>query len=488
MNMAGELNDELQCLLSPRKETILNFTKKHVLSSHRYHVHGVLVLNEHQINPEYAKVYFDGTDVSRNVIVDNLDVKLAPQDCSELILNPSIVDSSFWSYIDRGYSMVDLVPGVDGGSDLALRSFGRNHAWRGIRQTLDARCFFSGAEYEISAKFRLLNSTTAEGVMCDTNIQTNDRYGMQCPSVVIYGWDCDEDEDGDDDVYWRFFNTIPFFDWDPDSFNDFNVGFMVDDRLASCESVHVYIHEINPGWDIVMDEIHIVPANTQAPSLLSTSPPTDNIPDPTKFPSTHPTSLPTVASVTSCPLPDAPPVSVSAGPIMLAKSEFLCILTKALRESDGTLSNIAPVARSYDGRAWEPSAGEFATQLLHQIDFGNYNAGTQINLPELAVGEEYYLTSYSYNTDEESQVARLFESATFGTRAQDLSAWDKGAVTAETVTEWIKEQINKPPTSHREFFRRRVNPRVSVDRMMFVSYHVPICCSLSTLPFLIAVP
>ena len=111
--MAGELNDELQCLLFPRKETILNFTEQHVLSSHMYHVHGVLVLNEHQINPEYAKVYFDGTDVSRNVIVDNLDVKLAPQDCSELILNPSIVDSSFWSYIDRGYSMVDLVPGVD---------------------------------------------------------------------------------------------------------------------------------------------------------------------------------------------------------------------------------------------------------------------------------------------------------------------------------------------------------------------------------------
>lgn len=444
------------------------------------------MLNEHQINPAYAKVYFDGTDVSRDVIVDDLDVKLAPQDCGELILNPSIVDSSFWSYIDRGYSMVDLVPGADGDADLALRSFGRNHAWRGIRQTLDARCFFSGAEYEISAKFRLLNSTTAEGVMCDTNIKSNDRYGMQCPSVVIYGWDCEEDADGDDDVYWRFFNTIPFFEWDPDSFNDFNVGFMVDDRLASCESVHVYIHEINQDWDIVMDEIHIAPGNTQAPSLLSTPPPTDNIPDPTKFPSTHPTSLPTVASVTSCPHPDAPSISVSAGPIMLAKSDFLCILTKARKESDGTLSHIAPVARSYDGRAWEPSAGEFATQLLHEIDFGDYNTGTQINLPELAAEETYHLTSYSYDIDEESQVARLLESATFGARADDLSAWDKGAVTTETVSEWIKEQIKKPLTSHREFFRRRVNPRVSVDHM-FVLYRTPICC-LSTSPFPIAVP
>lgn len=167
----------------------------------RYHAHGVLSLNQHQINPDYAKVYMDGTHISRDVVVDNLDVKFSPQDCSDLILNPSIEDSSFWTYIDRDGSKVDLVEGANGGTDLALRSFSRSGStWRGIRQQLDARCFVSGLEYDIAAKFRLLNSTTGEGAMCDTNVQANDRYNTQCPSVVIYGWKCELDDDGDDDV------------------------------------------------------------------------------------------------------------------------------------------------------------------------------------------------------------------------------------------------------------------------------------------------
>jgi hypothetical protein len=189
MLMAGELSIATLCAI----RFVLAFLT--IMSNHscfaRYHAHGILVLNENHITTDYAKVYFDGTATSRDVIVDNLEVKLAPKQCSELVLNPSIEDSSFWSYIDRGHGMVSLVPGANGGADRALRSFDRSRStWTGLRQQLDTRCFFSGAEYEISAKFRLLNSTTSQGVMCDTNVLTNNRGNTQCPSVVIYGWGC----------------------------------------------------------------------------------------------------------------------------------------------------------------------------------------------------------------------------------------------------------------------------------------------------------
>eukprot|EP00804_Cyclotella_cryptica_P014145 CCRYP_005584-RA/>CCRYP_005584-RA protein AED:0.03 eAED:0.03 QI:259/1/1/1/0.94/0.9/20/117/3951 len=432
-----------------------------------YHAHGVLVMNENHVNADYAKVYFDGTATSRDVIVDNLEVKLAPQQCSELVLNPSIEDSSFWSYIDRGYSMVSLVPGANGGSDLALRSFGRSSStWRGLKQQLDTRCFISGAEYEISAKFRLLNSTTSQGVMCDTNVLTNNRGNTQCPSVVIYGWSCIGG-----DVYWRLWNDLPFFEWNPNNFNDFHVGFVVDDRLASCQTIHVYIHQVNQGWDIIMDDIHISTVNTPAPSFMSTPSPTEETADSTSTPTSKPTFMPTVATVTICPDVGSDSLTVSPGPVMLSKSDALCILTKAVKDVDGSLSNIAPVARSYDGRAWEPSSGEFATQLLQGIQFGDFSAGTQIDLPELAAGEQYYLTSYSYNSSQRDAIARFLETTTFGTTTRDLAAWDKGPVTKDTVAEWIHEQISMPMTSHREYFRQRVNPRFPNPRPIGRSDH-----------------
>ena len=282
--------------------------------------------------------------------------------------------------------------------------------------------------------------------------------------------------------YWRFFNSIPYFEWDPDNFNDFSSGFVVDDHLDSCESVHIYIHQVNPHWDIVVDDIHIFPENTQAPSFLSTLAPTDNYSEPTDVPTNYPTSMPTTSTVTRCPNLDTTPVSVPAGPIMLAKSNELCILTKATEDTFGILSNVAPVARSYDGRAWEPSAGEIATQLLHEVNFGDYSNGTQLNLPELPGGEKYFLTSYSYSSNEQDEVARLLESATFGTRAKDLSAWDKGPLTTSVVSDWIKDQIDKPITSHREFFRRRVNPRVSRNEMM-ICWFSSICTCTSNIPY-----
>lgn len=279
--------------------------------------------------------------------------------------------------------------------------------------------------------------------------------------------------------YWRLWNDIPFSAWNPTDFNDFHVGFVVDDRLASCNAVYVYIHQVNPGWDIIMDSMHISSVDTPAPSFMSTPSPTDDTAGGTSMPTSKPTYMPTVATVTKCPDVGSDSLTISAGPVMLGRSEALCILTKAIQGFDGSLSQIAPVARSYDGRPWEPSAGEFARHLLQGVGFGNYDIGTQIILPVLAADEQYYLTSYSYDISKKDSVARLLETATFGTTNKDLAAWGERTVTTESVTEWIREQIKKPMTSHREFFRQRVNPRVRVLIHVFVM-------SLTNLTFIFA--
>ncbi len=259
--------------------------------------------------------------------------------------------------------------------------------------------------------------------------------------------------------YWRFWNQIPDFDWNKDGFNDFENSFVVTDQLASCETVHIYVHQVNRNWDIVMDDVKISAAGTDPPTYAPTLFPTANGLISTPKPTVQPTSMPTVVTVTECPSDNSAPVIVPAGPTMLAKSNSLCILTKAIVDENGVMTKIAPIARSYDGRPWEKAAGDFSTMLLRDQEFGDYTSGSQITLPNLDGGAEYYLTSYTYTLNEENTVARLLESGTFGTTLNDLTVWESQGMDAAT---WVDDQMKKPMTSHREFFRQRVNPRVSL--------------------------
>lgn len=173
---------------------------------------------------------------------------------------------------------------------------------------------------------------------------------------------------------------------------------------------------------------------------------------------------------------------------MLARSSALCILTKAVTaNATGKLSNIAPVALSYDGRAWEKAAGEFAMKLLYGQDFSDYSdSGSQITLPGLNDSERYYLTSYNHTTSQTDMVARLLETATFGTRAQDIASF--GILTATTVKQWLVDQMNMNLTSHRQYFRKRANPRVrkhcSIPNfsMVLLLIHRFICSAVTSSP------
>jgi hypothetical protein len=171
--------------------------------------------------------------------------------------------------------------------------------------------------------------------------------------------------------------------------------------------------------------------------------------------------MPTVSSLTSCPNEESIPTEIPSGPVMLARSSSLCILIKAgVADATGKLSNIAPVALSYDGRAWEKAAGEFAMKLLYGQDFGDFSdSGSQITLPGLNDSGKYYLTSYNHTISEADKVARLLETGTFGTTAQDLASFR--ALTAETAKQWVVDQMKMNLTSHRKYFRMRANPRVS---------------------------
>lgn len=135
----------------------------------------------------------------------------------------------------------------------------------------------------------------------------------------------------------------------------------------------------------------------------------------------------------------------------------LCTLTEIV---GGTA--IKPVARAFDGRDWQASAGQYAGILT--IECVPSTTACDMHLPPLQEDGVFRLTSYEKYVDptDSSQqpaiVARFLEQASFGPTLDLLSEWNYNTFES-SFEDWVADQMEKDATSHREFFRERSNPR-----------------------------
>lgn len=164
------------------------------------------------------------------------------------------------------------------------------------------------------------------------------------------------------------------------------------------------------------------------------------------------------------------PIEGSAGTVLPAETtiripiitnaDTLCTLVRHNITAGG--SQRAPVARSFAARgSWEVSAGLFsngATSGL-TIDCESSGDGTtcDITLPPVSNGEEYILESFTRPTlSSEAQAARFLEQATFGSTRETIHELVEGGLDFES---WIIGQMNLAPSSLREYYRKRTNPK-----------------------------
>jgi len=167
-------------------------------------------------------------------------------------------------------------------------------------------------------------------------------------------------------------------------------------------------------------------------------------------------------AATTIPCPPAgsittlPPSLTSVTLPIVSKTKGLCIL---LRRATGSKDRRAALARSYGNTgSWERSPGLFA-----QTDSGvvvtcvSGQTTCDVTLPALNDdGLEYVLESYEHETTAEGRAARFLEQATFGPtldEINDLTASGNG------FEAWVEAQLALPASSHREFYRRRTNPK-----------------------------
>ncbi len=161
-----------------------------------------------------------------------------------------------------------------------------------------------------------------------------------------------------------------------------------------------------------------------------------------------------------------PPTAVEAGDIELEVTSSnggdLCTLT--LHDNNNSASVPIPIARSYDGLDWEITAGPYSDALSQPDCVAS--VCTFSDLPPLNDDDEYdfsyVLTSYYRDADDigaQAEAARFLEQATFGPSRDTIEALANSG--PDKYFDWVKDQIeNKPMNSHREYFRRYINPRM----------------------------
>ncbi len=434
-------------------------------------ISGIMTVTEKQADHDniFARLY--GTHENMNVFYDDISIVPIPKSCQNLVLNGDfeVGDARFWlqgeNYSKRTLDVEIFSLGANGSRySLMLQNFSIER----FGQRLDSRCLVEGQEFQISAKFRLLDvNNHASGIECDTSIRRNGSVSNNCPYVVIRGRECADDTV--DNVYWN-----DNFQWDANDFNDFEKSFVVGPEMASCEDVRIEVgHRIQEGRVLLVDDIQISQRSTGALTLFPTFSPTRE--HSTNAQPVPYTDAPTNTNAFSCPPVGDASIDVTSGSVTLSRSDKICTLTKAVVFNDGKTSLI-PIAISYDNNPWEQSAGEFAASVFASRGILCRAEGCEMYLPPLVrIGrfrEAYLLKSYDHSLTPKEEYARFLETATFGVTQELLEEFEKSSTSAQdTITNWLSDQMDTsitPLTSHREFWRKGVNGRVSFDLLPFI--------------------
>ena len=129
-----------------------------------------------------------------------------------------------------------------------------------------------------------------------------------------------------------------------------------------------------------------------------------------------------------------------------------------IQKSDGSL---IPYARSYNQYNWESSPGPYAC-ASSKIDC---SSGTtcDVDLSVLTDTDDKYIIismdDTAVSTSDTKMIAQWLQLITFGPRKSEIVALDTGTFGAAERAAHVRNQIDMPATSHREYWRKRANPK-----------------------------
>ena len=87
----------------------------------------------------------------------------------------------------------------------------------------------------------------------------------------------------------------------------------------------------------------------------------------------------------------------------------------------------------------------------------------EIVIPKLPItsgGGKFFLMTFAHEASGKEEVSRFFQQTTFGPILSMINTWNYDNDMESEMRKWLKDQMDggvTPPTSHRAFFRERVD-------------------------------
>lgn len=175
------------------------------------------------------------------------------------------------------------------------------------------------------------------------------------------------------------------------------------------------------------------------------------------------------------------PTTGSSVTLTIEKSGFnkLCVLVRVTAATDtadlNNISvnsgiedyNIVPIARSYDNGVWKRAAGPYAQKLV----ISSCSSACDLNIPILSNLDagRFIMMPFEHSISDEAKVSRFFQQTSFGPTMAMINSWNYGRNLFNEMASWVKNQMNKnttPLTSHREYFRKRVEGALEREEEM----------------------
>ncbi|KAL7542499.1 hypothetical protein ACHAXR_011825, partial [Thalassiosira sp. AJA248-18] len=131
---------------------------------------------------------------------------------------------------------------------------------------------------------------------------------------------------------------------------------------------------------------------------------------------------------------------------------------------------LIPYTRSYNNHEWEASPGPLA---IPADGIACTAVDCDLVLPDLEDdGDTYIILAKDGAQDDKYQIASFLELTTFGPKKSEIQALlDNGSWDEAARAQHIRAQMDLPATSHREYFRKRLNAKVDDTRQIARSDH-----------------